>query len=767
MSSILRGNDSFDTGDYKEHISVPTSYHIYNGTVEATNTIITNGFSSTLYTGNGSTQSINAGVDMTTQWGDNASETFGGLVWIKCRNTATNHFLYDTIRGATKEINSNTAEAEATLAGGLTAINSTGFTVGADAGHNSMTNNMVSWNFQTTHRRTGTTNHGKAYTEHYNPFTGFTIIKYEGSGLAGHEIPHSLGRKLGFVAVKNLSAIANWEVHYDNTSRLVFNLTDASVSDNYKVSLNDSSTTIEGAAGITIDWNTSTNQYIMYSWANSYYDEKNTLIGNYEIGVYQGTGVAGNKVTTKGKPAWLMVKMTSGVGNWCILDNKRNEISGNSDGYVYANLSNAEGSTASTTFYSDGFTIDNGTSDINASGGQYLYMVVYDNDSDSGKSKYPRATDTTNLSINALVPYANGIDAKGSKVSISYKNETISGLTLTQGKNYPYSKNDGTCAVNKYAPVYGALRNRVQAGENHDYFDLNTNRWYSTTGGSELVTNGTFDSNTTGWTATDVNGFTSATISSSSGTLLITNANVAGANGGAYQIISGLTVGETYTVKATHDGTGIIQISPSVLASNRYYYTTATSLTFVAPATSIYLVLYNSTNTANDTINFYNVSMFKTIPTVSTEITPRNYLDCIVYADHNGQVEYVEQLPKIEYKDIIKANKYQGKNACTAWANIDGISTAPLIVDGYNISSVIRVAAGTYRIYFSTPMDNIKFSLGATIINTVVRTAVCFESNDHVRTTGYITVACRVSLSSAYDTLENSNFSIAIFGGKN
>lgn len=629
MSSILRGNDSFDTGDYKEHISVPTSYHIYNGTVEATNTIITNGFSSTLYTGNGSTQSINAGVDMTTQWGDNASETFGGLVWIKCRNTATNHFLYDTIRGATKEINSNTTEAEATLAGGLTAINSTGFTVGADAGHNSMTNNMVSWNFQTTHRRTGTTNHGKAYTEHYNPFTGFTIIKYEGSGLAGHEIPHSLGRKLGFVAVKNLSAIANWEVHYDNTSRLVFNLTDASVSDNYKVSLNDSSTTIEGAAGITIDWNTSTNQYIMYGWANSYYDEKNTLIGNYEIGVYQGTGVAGNKVTTKGKPAWLMVKMTSGVGNWCILDNKRNEISGNSDGYVYANLSNAEGSTASTTFYSDGFTIDNGTSDINASGGQYLYMVVYDNDSDSGKSKYPRATDTTNLSINALVPYANGIDAKGSKVSISYKNETISGLTLTQGKNYPYSKNDGTYAVNQKAPVYGN-NNPLVSGQ--DFYNLNTCKWYDN---------------------------------------------------------------------------------------------------------------------------------------VNAEITPRTYIDCIVYADHNGQVEYVEQLPKTVYVDEIKANEIKGKNACTAWANIDGMSTAPLIVDGYNISSVIRVAAGTYRIYFSTPMDDIKFSLEATTINTVVRTAVCFEANDYVRTTGYITVACRVSLGSVYDTLENSNFSIAIFGGKN
>jgi len=208
-------------------LSGATAYHLLQGDLSVSNEVITNGFSTTLYTSGSAT----TGVDMSTQHGNDASETFGGLVWLKDIAEATNNFLYDTIRGATKEINSNTTEAEATLAGGLTAFNSTGFTVGADAGHNSTTNNMVSWNFQTTHRRTGTTNHGKAFTEHYNPFTGFTIIKYECSGLAGHEIPHSLGRKLGFVVSKSLTSVTGWDADTEAYT-LAFNTTAAGANPN-------------------------------------------------------------------------------------------------------------------------------------------------------------------------------------------------------------------------------------------------------------------------------------------------------------------------------------------------------------------------------------------------------------------------------------------------------------------------------------------------------------------------------------------------------
>jgi hypothetical protein len=64
-------------------------------------------FSTYLYTGNGSTQTITNGVDLDGE---------GGLVWIKgahrvCRK---NNTLVDTERGATKTIFTNLTAAEAT-----------------------------------------------------------------------------------------------------------------------------------------------------------------------------------------------------------------------------------------------------------------------------------------------------------------------------------------------------------------------------------------------------------------------------------------------------------------------------------------------------------------------------------------------------------------------------------------------------------------------------------------------------------------------------
>ena len=443
MSKVIDNIEDIASIDNHIGLSGITAYHLYNGTVEATNKVITNGFSTTLYTGNGSTQSINTGVDMSTQWGNDASETYGGLVWVKKRSggviddNGSSNVLFDTVRGNDKRIITNSTVTEG-VAGANQVFNSTGFSLNTalDSYNASPSRFYTSWNFQTTHRRTGTTNHGKTFTEHYNPFTGFTIIKYEGSGIAGHEIPHSLGQSLSFWQIKSLSNISNWtggSVYTGKDQSLYINLTNAQTSDVGKWGLTSSSAMIVNST--STDTNASTYTYILYGWANSYFDEANTLIGNYEIGVYQGTGASGNKVTTRGKPAWVMTKRLDSTSNWYMFDNQRNNISGLNDGLLYTNLSNAERTDLSLiTFSSDGFTI-NETGDSNTLGGQYLYMCVYDNDSCSGKSKYPKATDSTTLNINATVPLASGVDENGTKVKIVQKNETIN-VSLTEGKNY-------------------------------------------------------------------------------------------------------------------------------------------------------------------------------------------------------------------------------------------------------------------------------------------------------------------------------------------
>ena len=58
-------------------------------------------FSTYLYTGNGSTQTITNGVNLSS---------YGGLVWTKVRSTTYSHFLADTIRGAGSLLSTNSTE---------------------------------------------------------------------------------------------------------------------------------------------------------------------------------------------------------------------------------------------------------------------------------------------------------------------------------------------------------------------------------------------------------------------------------------------------------------------------------------------------------------------------------------------------------------------------------------------------------------------------------------------------------------------------------
>ena len=63
-------------------------------------------FSTYLYTGNGSTQTITNGIDLSGE---------GGFVWLKARSETQSHALFDTNRGPTKLLGSNHTDTEGTL----------------------------------------------------------------------------------------------------------------------------------------------------------------------------------------------------------------------------------------------------------------------------------------------------------------------------------------------------------------------------------------------------------------------------------------------------------------------------------------------------------------------------------------------------------------------------------------------------------------------------------------------------------------------------
>ena len=99
-----------------------------------------------LYSGNGGTQSI-TGLQFQPDW-----------VWAKRRNGSNSNVLFDAVRGATKELITNSTGAETTESTALTSFDSNGFSVGSNGGVNDGSGSYVAWNWNA-----GDTD-GKTYT---------------------------------------------------------------------------------------------------------------------------------------------------------------------------------------------------------------------------------------------------------------------------------------------------------------------------------------------------------------------------------------------------------------------------------------------------------------------------------------------------------------------------------------------------------------------------------------------------------------------------
>ena len=301
----------------------------------------------------------------------------GGLSWIKGRTVAENHALFDTLRGPNKHLRSDQTGIEAALTGALTAFNKDGFTLG---GANQQTGNgsafnYINWSWGTTHEYKGVTNHGKPYTCAFNPISGFTIVKYTGSGVADHEIPHHLGRALNFVTVKNLEVVIDWvaQTSIEGGTKYL-RLAGTDVSAPSTITWNNKGVTADVVNLGTYNASNGANQeHIMYGWATSM---------TQEVIEYEGTGVAGNFIKTAKKPAYVMVKRLDVADEWIIQDNKRGAST------VWANLSNAEGGGYNITISEDGFVHGGVTATVNASGGKYLAFVMYDTDEDTNGSEF-------------------------------------------------------------------------------------------------------------------------------------------------------------------------------------------------------------------------------------------------------------------------------------------------------------------------------------------------------------------------------------------
>jgi len=328
----------------------------------------TSNFKTVLYEGTGSTQYIsNVGMDL---------ETNGGLVWIKNRDSAYNHYLYDSIRGAKNILASDSTIANTVQTNGLSSFEANGFFLeGNRLNVNENNSDIVAWVWKgggdaVTDNTTGDlTADISANTE-----AGFSIVNFTGVTATpdGVTVPHGLNSAPELVILKPINVSGSWVVYaYPVGNNKFLKLDD----DAEATTTTGWDNTHPDSNNVTMEWSSTSKEYIMYCW--------HSVAGYSKIGTYAGgsTG-SGNAISCGFQPSWLMVKCYDSTGGaWRILDQRRGDDStnGNVDDHLVADGNNVESTDAGTTwevvFTSDGFYFTGTGTTLNGSGRNFLFMA--------------------------------------------------------------------------------------------------------------------------------------------------------------------------------------------------------------------------------------------------------------------------------------------------------------------------------------------------------------------------------------------------------
>tara|TARA_R110001606_G_scaffold224822_1_gene372964 strand:+ start:308 stop:2299 length:1992 start_codon:yes stop_codon:yes gene_type:complete len=325
-------------------------------------------FSTYLYEGNGSTQTITNGIDLAGE---------GGMAWFKSRSNSSYPSMFDTERGAFKflyvsqpwaETNGNAATYPPT--GSLRQFNSNGFEVGSYDDINKSGQNYASWTFRKAPKF-------------------FDMVTYTGNGANdARTISHNLGSTPGMVIVKRVNGGGDWYVYHRglNISGAApqdqfLTLDSAYGSGNSPWAWNDTAPTDTAFTVKTAISNVSGANYIAYLFAHNDGDGEFGPDSDQDIikcGNYTGTGTIGSPAIDLGfEPQWVLTKRTDTNGNWIIQDNKRSLSTTYTD-MLFPNLNNAAttGAYPSVVPTATGFYIGDAGTNYNSSGGKYIYMAI-------------------------------------------------------------------------------------------------------------------------------------------------------------------------------------------------------------------------------------------------------------------------------------------------------------------------------------------------------------------------------------------------------
>ena len=309
-------------------------------------------FSTYLYTGNSSTQTITNGIDLAGE---------GGLVWTKKRSASEVGRIYDSARGTNKNLIPSLLNAEATDSPSAMTFTGSGFSLINDNSNNTSGSTYASWTFRKQPKF-------------------FDIVTYTGNGASGRSIAHNLGSTPGCIIIKSFSNTERWTVYHRSLTGVGYylDLSETSAETNLANGIS-SVTSTSFTIGSNDRINSSGQTFVVYIFAHDAGGFGLTGLDNViSCGSYTGDGAATKQISLGYEPQWVMVKNASSATNWLIVDQMRGMPAGTDNSNILnPNLTNAESSNNRiNTLSATGFLVQGAAAETNASSATYIYIAI-------------------------------------------------------------------------------------------------------------------------------------------------------------------------------------------------------------------------------------------------------------------------------------------------------------------------------------------------------------------------------------------------------
>jgi hypothetical protein len=267
--------------------------------------------------------------------------------------TGTQPSWQDRLRGANKNLRTNSTAAETSPTQTLMSFDMDGATLGT----------AVEWNYS-----------GEPFVNYFlrRAPSFFDEVCYTGNDAFNRAITHNLAAVPELVITKVRSTTSNWAVYSATTGvgfPMALNTTAAAGANPYVWG-----STVPTNTNFYVGDDTRTNgggfTYVSYLFA--------TCPGVSKVGSYTGNGTTQTiNCGFTGGARFVLIKRTDAIGDWYTYDTARG-MTVLTDPYLWLNSNNPEVATlGSVTSVATGFALDaNITAAINASGGSYIFFAI-------------------------------------------------------------------------------------------------------------------------------------------------------------------------------------------------------------------------------------------------------------------------------------------------------------------------------------------------------------------------------------------------------